>query len=441
MVLTPAQHEPLSTFLATAFDEGALERMVKFRLFKDLYTLVARGKTTQVAFDLIRVAEQEGWTESLVQAMYFERSGRSDIRDFVEANWPDMKASRDAREQVSVVKDSLASLQDRVRQLSTLSARVMESRLRRDLQTISQQIETLKDHNALVGQLVDLSTRHLRALSEAAARQRASEPGGTLQAAVQQLQAEVERLRATARRLRSYRVEKDWIDSLEQAAAFMLKGLARPDDAPLQSGLATFQRVVLEEPPRVTTRLFDAAGNLDLRWLCDAISELCDGLSGIASETSVPFPVKDLQAEVRSLLLLEPRLSGLVKEYFEWQWVDKECAMADNLRGRAPAERFRWELFYERVRGLCQGGNGRLWASTLAGSLEELQQAYAGDAAQFDDRYNRFRGMVVSHFLSLGGQLYDLIEQLAQMASPLAQLLASFTPDSNGLRTVSNARG
>jgi hypothetical protein len=440
MALTTEQYENLELYLVTGFDEHSLERMVKFKLSKDLFTLVKAGSKKDVAFDLIKVAEQEGWTVPLVQAVYLSLPGREDVREFVERNWPDLKESREAGEQVRVVRESLETLQGKVHLLGTLSAQVIESRIRHDLQIMYGQIDALKDYNTLVDHLVDLSTRFLRSLTEAVEAYRKDEKQrGLLQAAAQELQAEATRLLGKARRLRTYRVEKDWIDSLDQAAALMLKGQAGPEEASLQSGLAIFRRVVLEEPPRITSRLFDAAGNLDLQGLCSATIDLCDHLSQIASSTPVDFPVQELQVGLRLLLRLEPRLTGLVEEYFEWQWVDKECVLADTFPGRSPADRFpRWDSFRNRLQRLCSVAGGKVWANTLAGGLKELAEVWdSAKPALFDPQYNRFRGMIVSHFLSLSGQLYFLIEQLTQVALPLNKLLETMPRDANDIRPTS----
>lgn len=69
MALTGAQYQELNDALVDAFPaQASLVMMLKFRLGKALATIVAPGTLTYEVFQLIGVAEAEGWTRDLVVA-------------------------------------------------------------------------------------------------------------------------------------------------------------------------------------------------------------------------------------------------------------------------------------------------------------------------------------------------------------------------------------
>jgi hypothetical protein len=70
--------------LVGAFDEAALTQMLKFRLDIDLFTRVAPGPLNNVAFELLRAAEMEGWEAELIEAAYQERPRNPKVRAVYE---------------------------------------------------------------------------------------------------------------------------------------------------------------------------------------------------------------------------------------------------------------------------------------------------------------------------------------------------------------------
>jgi hypothetical protein len=74
------QMQQVRDALVSAFDQDTLTQMLKFRLDKDLFAMVAPGALNNVVFGLLRAAEMEGWEAELIEAAYQERPRNPKIR-------------------------------------------------------------------------------------------------------------------------------------------------------------------------------------------------------------------------------------------------------------------------------------------------------------------------------------------------------------------------
>jgi Effector-associated domain 1 len=66
--LTGPQYEQLETTMVRLFNTNSLQRLLLYRLDVTLGNVVAVGAWQQVVFDLINVAQQEGWLDDLLVA-------------------------------------------------------------------------------------------------------------------------------------------------------------------------------------------------------------------------------------------------------------------------------------------------------------------------------------------------------------------------------------
>jgi internalin A len=62
------QMEALRDAFCSAFDVGTLEQMLKFRLERDLASIASSGQLRQLTFEVIKVADREGWLQALIRA-------------------------------------------------------------------------------------------------------------------------------------------------------------------------------------------------------------------------------------------------------------------------------------------------------------------------------------------------------------------------------------
>ncbi len=427
-VLSGAQMEELAEALASAYDADSLERMVQFKLGKELGRLVPLGDSgmNTVSFKLIRLAEQEGWTNALIQAVYITRAGNAKVAQFVETHWPQAKTPEEAEGQVQKVTQGLQALTGIVQRLADPAIRLIIGRFRADFDITREKIGSLARYKALHDQLHQLSATYLRSMTSAAALWQKDEAQfQLLESLGLRLKGDAGRARQVAQGLRSYRAEQDWIDSLEEASALVQQATDANDEAVLRQGIETLRRVLREEPVRINALLCDTAGDLRLEQLIQAMREVRDHLNRVPSSSGEALPIGQYQSGLDGLLLVQPRLAGLVEEHFEWQWLDKEFMAADALPGVTPQQRFpRWLAFRARLLKLCDLSTEKAWAKDLAALIAALETAGAsGDAVQFARRYNKFRTVAADRFFNVDAELSDLSGQLTQVAQPLDQLL------------------
>jgi hypothetical protein len=80
--LTGEQYQKFQEALLDAYDYHSLARMLRFQLDRDLAQLTAPGSLDNVVFQLIAVAEQEGWTQDLLAAACKSNPGNTSLQDF-----------------------------------------------------------------------------------------------------------------------------------------------------------------------------------------------------------------------------------------------------------------------------------------------------------------------------------------------------------------------
>ena len=87
--LDGAQLEQLCDATAAAFDTDSLRQLVRFKLGKELGKIVdCKRPFRTIVFDLLMVAEEEGWIPTLVIAIARVRMNNPQVMAFVEAHAP-----------------------------------------------------------------------------------------------------------------------------------------------------------------------------------------------------------------------------------------------------------------------------------------------------------------------------------------------------------------
>lgn len=74
--------QQLHQALSDAYTLHTLERMVTFKLERDLYDLAAPGNKQQVIFELLAAAQREGFLEKLIVGARAFNPGNEGLRDF-----------------------------------------------------------------------------------------------------------------------------------------------------------------------------------------------------------------------------------------------------------------------------------------------------------------------------------------------------------------------
>lgn len=90
--MTGPQMGTLRDALCAAFDQDSLDQMLRLHLDKDRGQLAGPGDLRTIVFDLIRLADRQGWLPQLVCAARQDNPGNPALRKWCEDN-PDLAAS------------------------------------------------------------------------------------------------------------------------------------------------------------------------------------------------------------------------------------------------------------------------------------------------------------------------------------------------------------
>ena len=82
LVQDDAMLEQLQKALSTAYSLDTLQRLVRFKLGRDLYDYAAPGNKQQVIFELLEAAQREGFVEQLIAAARDFNPGNETLREF-----------------------------------------------------------------------------------------------------------------------------------------------------------------------------------------------------------------------------------------------------------------------------------------------------------------------------------------------------------------------
>ena len=88
-ILASTQCEQLWNALLDAYDKDSLARMLKFRLNIRLDQIIGEDSLRDMIFELIGVAEMEGWTANLISAARESQPTQCFPDGLQPAVWPD----------------------------------------------------------------------------------------------------------------------------------------------------------------------------------------------------------------------------------------------------------------------------------------------------------------------------------------------------------------
>ena len=84
--LTPMEEEKLNEALLNAFDADSFERMLRFKLGKNLDHFVSPNEGFRtVVFEIVKSANREGWLNDLIEGAAAANPGNTQLEDFVDS--------------------------------------------------------------------------------------------------------------------------------------------------------------------------------------------------------------------------------------------------------------------------------------------------------------------------------------------------------------------
>jgi Effector-associated domain 1 len=435
MKLSGEQCEQFRDALCDAFrTEDALVQMVRFKLGRNLGDDVGlRRPLKDETFDLITKADEEGWTEALIRGAYSSRSGNADLTAFLDRHFASLKTPVAAEQLIGSVRRGFDALTLLVQQLADPTVRSIVGRFRADFGAARDKSLALGRYKRLHDRLHIVQVGFPAQLDDAASELRSGKPPThSLDLYAYQLRREADKCRQEAEGLDSKALEQAWITMLEQVAKAIDQARAEKSAKAADRACALL-RQVLAEAPRINSMLTSTVADLRLGQLVMAMKEICDHLDTPGGAVA-PGPVDQVRAGRDGLLALRPRLDGLMQEHYEWQILEKAFVAAETQPGDTPQERFLvWDDVRGRLAQLCQISPDKEWARLLTNLPQELEQAgaAANNKDEFERKFDTFRTVARERFVDVDTELLNQSTYLADVASPLDQLLKLVTNDAN----------
>jgi hypothetical protein len=432
VVLTGPQIDDLRDAITSAFDEESLARVVRFKLGKDLDTLVGTGPLAGVVSQLIHIAETEGWVGSLIRAVAQVRPQDRNVRAFCEKYLPDALTPAGPDDQIRAVESGLRALGEI---LADPYVRARLDRFRDDLHGLHLQLKSLQEnityvakYAALHDRLHTLQFQFFRPLRDAVGLfQQDKSQGLILDSYASELRHEVEAARAEAKGLATERLEDRWITNYDWAVNTLAEALKTSDEGGARRAIDQF-RSVLREQSRVGSLVVFAVSALRLPELAEVMDEIV-ALAGPVAGSGSSSLVDSLRNGVTALRALQLQLAADVQGYAASQELLSELAVADLQSGQTVAETLPdWPSARQRLIWLAEVSGSSRSGQELTAAVRALETAT--DPVRLGRSLQQVQHIVASHLFRTNAELLRLIQELAAVAGRLGALLGLLAPPS-----------
>jgi hypothetical protein len=234
------------------------------------------------------------------------------------------------------------------------------------------------------------------------------------------LQEAIDRLRILGAKPLFENAKLTWLATLERAHQMLCAGVDTRDTAGVKKAASLIDRVLASEPPRVDARLSDAACELELQAVIDAIAVVCRSAKEKQLEPAKLGKLDDALAELERL---DDTLHELVRNHALWQDVDVVMRRVDtNLDTDSFELVDSWPDLKKQVAVLTAATTD--WAkgiSKLAASVEKaIAENDSGGMARY---FRRYRQRAVMRFFAVDTDLNEQCRELRKAGDPLAAVV------------------
>ncbi len=226
------------------------------------------------------------------------------------------------------------------------------------------------------------------------------------------LQQAIDRLRQLAAKPLFENKPLTWLATLERARKMMCEGIDARDCDGVKKAASLVDRVLASEPPRIDARLSDAAGELQLQAVIDALTVV----RGTTEE-------KQLDEALSEMERLDDTLQELVRNHTLWQDVDVVMRRVDtNLDTDTFELTDSWPDLRKQVEILTAASSE--WAKGIAKLAESVEKAIAeNDAHAMARHFRRYRQRAVLRFFAVDTDLNEQCRELRKAGDPLAAIV------------------
>ncbi len=427
-VLTPDQFEQLQGLLTEAFDKRDIAELVRTKLGNRLDNLVNPDqRTPDIVFELLTWIDKRDLhtLEVLLQGAIAVKPGDGTLRAFCERVVPGALKPFDSQ---ASVKNLTSGLDVLINLKDEPAVRETVGQVRAELEDSNEQIDTLKKYKELHDCLHELEVR-LSAIADVIARAREAAARRSLGIYARDLRWLAERARAAIPNLPSRQSEEIWVPDLDACAGDIERARVSTESAhdPL-SDVPIKLRRLLTEANRINSVLAQLAGQLKL----DSFSETMDTIAKRMRADTRPDDVALVQLMTGSAAVnvLRSRITQLVHEHYEWQFLSTQLAAADVSPDHQPDKKIvRWSLFKTKLVALCdfapQEESSQELRTLMDRWVAEASATQPSEAqiAEAEDAFAEFSHTCKLHFFEVDKRLKELCSKMTEVAMPLTALL------------------
>lgn len=212
----------------------------------------------------------------------------------------------------------------------------------------------------------------------------------------------------------------NWIGTLERAKQMLAPAIDARDSATVKKAASLIDRVLASEPPRIDARLSDAASELALDAVIDAVAIVCRTAREAGMEAG---RLTRLEQALDEMERLDDNLQELVRNHTAWQDVDVVMRRVDT---NIEADSFElvdtWPDLRKHV-ALLTAASAE-WARTIGKEAESLDQAIAtNDVPKMARHFRRYRQRAVTRFFAVDTDLNKQCSELRKTGDPLAAIV------------------
>lgn len=212
----------------------------------------------------------------------------------------------------------------------------------------------------------------------------------------------------------------NWIATLERAQQALSAGIDARDCTAVKRAASLIDRVLASEPPRIDARLSDAASELELDAVIDAVAVVCRK----ARESGLDATkFTKLESALDEMERLDDTLEELVRNHTAWQDVDVVMRRVDT---NLDADSFElvdtWPDLKKQVQLLTATSADS--AKSLGKEAESLDAAIAeNDAQKMARHFRRYRQRAITRFFAVDTNLHQQCGELRKAGDPLAAIV------------------
>ncbi|HEX7828919.1 MAG TPA: toll/interleukin-1 receptor domain-containing protein [Thermoanaerobaculia bacterium] len=212
----------------------------------------------------------------------------------------------------------------------------------------------------------------------------------------------------------------NWIATLERAQQGLASGIDARDPAGVKRAASLIDRVLASEPPRIDARLSDAASELELDAVIDAVAVVCTKARDAKLEAA---RLTKLDHALDEMERLDDTLEELVRNHTAWQDVDVVMRRVDtNIEADSYELIDTWPDLKKQV-ALLTAATAE-WAKSLGKEADSLDQAIAeNDANKMARHFRRYRQRAVTRFFAVDTTLNQQCVELRKAGDPLAAIV------------------